>query len=47
MRIASTGGAKRGLTVALAGLADGTKLPALIVFKVCIIIIVRFKEVGP
>ncbi len=34
IRIATTGGAKIGFTVALTALADGTKLPAFIVFKV-------------
>ena len=33
IRIATTGGSKKGYTVALAACADGTKLPAFIVFK--------------
>ena len=33
VRIATTGGAKKGFTVALTALANGTKLPALVVFK--------------
>ena len=33
VRIATTGGAKKGFTVALTALANGTKLPAYIVFK--------------
>ena len=33
IRIATCGGAKKGFTVALAAYADGTKLPAYIVFK--------------
>ena len=33
VRIAHGGGAKRGFTVCLCGLADGTKLPAYLVFK--------------
>ena len=33
VRIATTGGSKKGFTVALAAMANGTKLPAYIVFK--------------
>ena len=33
VRIAATGGSKKGFTVALAGLANGTKLPAFVVFR--------------
>ena len=33
VRIATTGGAKKGFTVALTALANGTKLPACVIFK--------------
>ena len=33
VRIATSGGAKKGFTVALTALANGTKLPAYVVFK--------------
>ena len=33
VRIATAGGTKRGFTVALTAFADGTKLPAFVVFK--------------
>ena len=33
VRIATTGGVKKGLTVAITALANGTKLPAYVVFK--------------
>ena len=33
IRIATTGAEKKGFTVALCALVDGTKLPAMVIFK--------------